>query len=307
MGYIRYGVELQIPYQSRRRYGLSFSYISALVCAKSASRYVADIPTFVHSYIVTNIIPDLAPLISLAHNLTNCGISPHLNHTLLSSTAAQNSTPYLLYSNAGIWSWAPGQPTNDSTSRGSNNNDDNNDLYRCATTSVSTGLWSVSDCSTRLPAACRSVSHPYNWTVTSHDISYGSAAEACGNEYVFAAPMTALENAYLTKRIRESRRDGRVWVDFNALNIEACWVMGGPNAICPYGNGQGYDDLERRTILVCLLHHFFPFAPYWSNDLCLYLFHANHSVILGPHHSRYHRPDNQRIDSFRQDGRKPKE
>lgn len=77
-------------------------------------------------------------------------------------------------------------------------------------------------------------------------------------------PRTALENSYLTKRIREGgqrvenepgRDDGigrgRVWVDFNSLDTLGCWVTGGPNATCPYRNGGvEEDELSRRIILV---------------------------------------------------------
>jgi hypothetical protein len=81
-----------------------------------------------------------------------------------------------------------------------------------------------------------------------------------------------LENSYLTQRIRNGAPsttsggggdggsnngddDGRVWVDFNALDVQGCWVMGGPNATCPWTNrGIGdEDEITRRYILVCLI------------------------------------------------------
>jgi hypothetical protein len=79
-----------------------------------------------------------------------------------------------------------------------------------------------------------------------------------------------LENSYLTKRAREGRRDdengdsadggmdaGKIWIDFNSLDTEGCWVMGGPNATCPYTNGMGFEDeMTRRVILVRLPHPF---------------------------------------------------
>lgn len=44
----------------------------------------------------------------------------------------------------------------------------------------------------------------------------------------------------------------RVWVNFNALDAEGCWVSGGERAVCPYGTGSGFEsELQRRTILVC--------------------------------------------------------
>jgi hypothetical protein len=59
-----------------------------------------------------------------------------------------------------------------------------------------------------------------------------------------------LENAYLGRRVRTGSDDGgdreeggqrRVWVDFNALDAEGCWVSGGERAVCPYGTGSGFD------------------------------------------------------------------
>ena len=63
---------------------------------------------------LSNVQPDTSALISLTRNLTDCGISPVLNHTLLGSTASQNATTYLAFTNATIWSWLPSEPRNTS-------------------------------------------------------------------------------------------------------------------------------------------------------------------------------------------------
>jgi hypothetical protein len=117
------------------------------------------------------------------------------------------------------------------------------------------GRWVVSDCSQKYYAACRaSNSQPYNWTITTYPISYSYASQACPNYYDFAAPRTALENSYLTQAMRDSYHDSDghgVWVDFNSLDVQDCWVTGGQNATCPYKNSLSQaDDLKRKTVLV---------------------------------------------------------
>ncbi len=40
-------------------------------------------------------------------------------------------------------------------------------------------------------------------------------------------------------------------MDFNSLDVEACWTTGGANATCPYSQTlEQTDDLRRRIILV---------------------------------------------------------
>lgn len=42
-----------------------------------------------------------------------------------------------------------------------------------------------------------------------------------------------------------------VWVDFNSLDFNGCWVTGGPNATCPYSNSLSeQDELKKKVILV---------------------------------------------------------
>ncbi|KAG4435668.1 hypothetical protein IFR05_008863, partial [Cadophora sp. M221] len=84
-------------------------------------------------------------------------------------------------------------------------------------------------------------------------VSYSFASSNCPSEYTFAAPRTALENAYLTLAMRRSDRDfdgHGAWVDFNSLDVEGCWTTGGPNATCPYRETVGEEnDLQKRVIL----------------------------------------------------------
>ncbi|KAH7314215.1 hypothetical protein BKA65DRAFT_516365 [Rhexocercosporidium sp. MPI-PUGE-AT-0058] len=196
---------------------------------------------------------DITPFLNLTSSTTNCGISPHLNRTLLSTSANTNSTPYSLFARSAIWSWFPNEPQNASTTPSSPSSD--SQIFRCAISNKDRdGRWIVDDCSAKRYAACRARDEPYNWTLAPVAVSYSFADENCPEEYDFAAPRTALENAYLTLAMRRSDRDfdgHGAWVDFNSLDVEGCWTTGGPNATCPYKEAVGEaNDLEKRVILV---------------------------------------------------------
>ncbi|CZR62431.1 related to Lectin C-type domain protein [Phialocephala subalpina] len=195
----------------------------------------------------TSSTSDLFPLLNLTSNETNCGISPLLNATLLNVTARDNFIPYQNYSYAAIWSWALGEPKSYN-----NSGVDNSSLYRCATANIDLlGRWVVADCSQKYYAACRAQGQPYNWTITTYPISYTYADQACQDGYTFAAPRTALENTYLNQAMRDSHRDNSAWVDFNSLDVNMCWTVGGPNATCPYTDTLAQeDDFRKRVILV---------------------------------------------------------
>lgn len=84
------------------------------------------------------------------------------------------------------------------------------------------------------------------------DLKQGYADEACTDGYSFAVPRTALENAYLTQAIRtssEARSEtlGNVWVDFNDLSNDQCWVIGA-DTTCPWL--QESSDIQTRDIVV---------------------------------------------------------
>lgn len=192
---------------------------------------------------------NITSLLNLTSNLTNCGISPILNVTLLNSTARDNYIPYQNFSYSTIWSWAPSEPRNYTSGDASSSS-----LFRCATlNSDLNNRWVVQDCSEKYYASCRADGQPYNWTITTYPISYSYAPQACPDSYAFAAPRTALENAYLGQAVRDARRDydgHGVWVDFNSLSVRGCWVMGGPNATCPYDNVGTASTDDKRQILV---------------------------------------------------------
>ncbi|KAF7868538.1 hypothetical protein EAF04_005069 [Stromatinia cepivora] len=212
----------------------------------------ANIPNFDYP---THSNSNLTTLLNLTSSLTNCGISPTLNTTLLNTTANTNNNPYKSYAHSTIWSWAPNEPRNSSSSSSSSNNDL---LFRCATLRTTTNHWHVTDCSTKLYAACRAPSQPYNWTLTSYPISYSYASQACPSPYTFSSPRTALENTHLTQTIRtlspsrdlDPTTDAKIWLDFNSLDTKNCWTAGGPNATCPYGDHRLLDDIREREVIV---------------------------------------------------------
>ncbi|KAH0556515.1 hypothetical protein GP486_005597, partial [Trichoglossum hirsutum] len=166
----------------------------------------------------------LDPALNLTANLALCGISPLLNSTLLNSTALQDPTC--------------SHHSDDSSSSSS-------PLFRCTTTDSSVnGRWKVDDCSQRYPVACRIDSRPYDWRITDDATIYSLANEVCPSGSTFSAPRTGLENMYLWRRLLDrrdaaNRAGGVVWIDFNSIDMEGCWVTGGPNATCPYFDDTG--------------------------------------------------------------------
>jgi len=128
-----------------------------------------------------------------------------LNVTLQNYTAHNSYIPYQNYSYSTIWSWAPNEPKNYSSS---DPNASSDSLFRCATANIDLGgHWVVADCSSKFYAACRARNQPYNWTITSYAVSYSFADAACPVDHDFAAPRTALENSYLRQAMRRSDTD----------------------------------------------------------------------------------------------------
>lgn len=169
---------------------------------------------------------DLMVPIPAITNLTSCGISPILNQTLAGKTAGQNPLPYAAYVRSTLWSFAPGEPLNDT----SNTNN------RCVVMSTSphAGRWRVKDCNSRHRAACRASGEPYNWQVSTQNSDYNGGDSACTAPYSFSVPHTALENAHLLAALRAtSNPNDPIFINLNARNVPECWVEG-TNGTCPY-------------------------------------------------------------------------
>ena len=179
-----------------------------------------------------------------ASNLTDCGISPILNTTLLNASADIKPMPYKSYAMSTIWSWAPDQPRNFGTS-----DDDQDDGFanRCAVLNATSTRWQAHSCDNSHHVTCRADNgNPFDFRIADASTAYDKAENACRGDVQFAVPRTALENSFLASKWREYRsehdvEDELLWVDFNDLDIEDCWVIG-QNSTCPYQDqkvGQG--------------------------------------------------------------------
>ena len=195
---------------------------------------------------------------NLAPNLTSCGISPVLNASLTLLGASNNITPWRTLARAAIWNWAPGEPRN--ISAPGTDLDAPESQYRCAYFDASTksspgaGRWFVQDCLHSYRVACRINNAPYNWTLSSESAPYGSAPAVCPENSTFDVPRTGLENTYLYEHVlsvqagSESSDPQGVWINFNSLDMRACWVTTGPNGTCPYFEDPG--AMQNRQVLV---------------------------------------------------------
>lgn len=190
----------------------------------------------------------------VTNNITSCGISPVLNDTLLNDTADVNVQPYKQFAYNSFWSWAPEQPkqySNESSADLFNSDDQNmsGKDFRCAMFNASMGgRWEATFCQNRLPAACRARNSPYAWQVPPARSTYGLARDSCPEGHIFAVPRNALENRHLLAMVQQARaRDEKasqsVWIDFNSLDAESCWVVG-INSTCPYSKPENQNRGE---------------------------------------------------------------
>ena len=204
----------------------------------------------------------LDTLRSLVSNLASCGISAILNLTLANQTADVNVLPYVQFVQSTVWNWAPDEPRNVSLPDATGRSDENTrGLFRCALMDTSTASaasrWRVEYCNIRHRAACRIANEPYLWRLSNDSVPYAAAELACQDNSSFSVPRTALENKYLYQHIfsrTEPSRSGLsgdgsgVWLNFNSLDMEACWTTAGSDGTCPYFVGE--QILRARTVLV---------------------------------------------------------
>ncbi|KFY74494.1 hypothetical protein V499_05480, partial [Pseudogymnoascus sp. VKM F-103] len=185
------------------------------------------------------------PTNSTLTSLTTCGISPHLN-TTLTAPASTWPLPYRSFALSTHWSWAPSEPTNYSMTL----SPANAALMRCAVASPS-GSWAVASCADKYFIACRS--SPFNWSISDHPVAFPFAASACPHGTTFVAPASALENAYLAQAQQDTHRDydrRGVFVAFNSVQVDGCWVIGDADAECPYDRVTLLSFAREREIVV---------------------------------------------------------
>jgi len=175
-------------------------------------------------------------------NLTSCGLSPFINTTISSASADKAPLPYAAFVQSTLWSWAPGEPQNVSSTPN-----------RCAVMHIAApypGRWFTADCSEQHRVACQDPSKPYNWTISQSSTRYFDADAACASPLVFSVPHTALENAHLLSSSSSSSMPDSdsqpIFVNLNSLDIDACWVTS-INGTCPY---LPTTDTDRTRVVV---------------------------------------------------------
>lgn len=205
-----------------------------------------------NSWAVTAINSTNPPNLSYAaDNLTTCGISQILNTTINSITADTVPDPYQDFGNQAIFSWTYGEPQNDS-SAGPNTKS----KFRCAlmvSNDTYRGHWRVEYCSNKYRAICREANSPYQWRISGFTVPYDRGDSACMGNSSFDVPRTGLENSYLYNKILHDAQDdpsllNGVWINFNSLAVENCWITTGVNGSCPYY--QTSDATHSRQILI---------------------------------------------------------
>lgn len=72
----------------------------------------------------------------------------------------------------------------------------------------------------------------YAWALTEASHTYYELESQCPTNHTFAVPRTALENRYLLQAV-ERAGEQRVFINFNSLATEHCWVSG-VHSSCPY-------------------------------------------------------------------------
>lgn len=185
----------------------------------------------------------LSVRLAQASNLTDCGISPILNTTLLNATADTKPTPYRSYVMSTIWSWAADQPRNFGSSDSPDQTQDAGFPNRCAVLNATSTRWQAHACAASHHVTCRANNgNPFDFRIADASTAYDKAENACRGDVQFAVPRTSLENSFLVSAWRSYRSDHDVedellWVDFNDLDIASCWVIG-QNSTCPYQDTQ---------------------------------------------------------------------
>lgn len=210
-------------------------------------------------------ISTLGQLSDMVTNLTECGLSPNLNDTLLGVTADKDIAAYRNISLSASWAWAAGEPRDSLTENAEDSPD------RCAILDLSTGArWEAIGCGETRRAACRVYNLPFTWKLSTEATSFSNAGGACPENTTFSVPRTGLENTYFYRYLLSLESDNtldstspdpemrQVWVDFNSLDIASCWVKGGPEARCPYASDP--QQLQKKTVLV---------ATIWGIVICV--------------------------------------
>lgn len=96
--------------------------------------------------------------------------------------------------------------------------------------------------------ACRRNGALYDFAISGQRSDYAGAS--CPGDSMFDVPRTGLQNTYLlrawqTERSEDDRPDELLWLNFNNIDSELCWVRG-QNSTCPYVRRAS----NNRTVVV---------------------------------------------------------
>ena len=202
----------------------------------------------------------MGSLTNLISDMTGCGMAPILNTTLFGKTADEDVDHYRNMSLSTGWAWAIGEPDGADTGGGTN---DQAPFNRCAVTDLSLGgRWRATNCTEERRAACRVGNSPFSWALSSDVAEYDHVGDGCPSGSSFAVPRTGLENHYLYEYLLAQDKSvidpastnltsREVYINFNSIDVTACWVSGGPGASCPYAANP--QQIERKTVLVAVV------------------------------------------------------
>ncbi|KAJ5243406.1 uncharacterized protein N7469_001733 [Penicillium citrinum] len=202
----------------------------------------------------------MGSLTNLVSDMTGCGMAPILNTTLFGKTADEDVDHYRNVSLSTGWAWAIGEPEGADTGGGTN---DQAPFNRCAVTDLSLGgRWRATNCTEERRAACRVGNSPFSWALSSDVAEYKNVGDGCPSGSSFAAPRTGLENHYLYEYLVAQDKSvidpastnltsREIYIDFNSIDVTACWVSGGSDATCPYAANP--QQIERKTVLVAVV------------------------------------------------------
>ncbi|KAI8994678.1 hypothetical protein BDB01DRAFT_773666 [Pilobolus umbonatus] len=159
-------------------------------------------------------IPKIS-LLSMNENINkaiSCNYSPLFMH-------AKDSTSLNTNIASTLWSWDIDEP------------DSYDSSMRCTVMQTSTGRWKVNDCSESLPIACRRVTNPNEWIITTESYNYDElTAHICPDDYIPDVPRVSSQNTLLHEYMiahNIASTHEKVWLNLNmAFHGESCWVVG---------------------------------------------------------------------------------
>ncbi|KAH3674517.1 hypothetical protein WICPIJ_009555 [Wickerhamomyces pijperi] len=196
------------------------------------------------------------------HNLITNGYSPILNHTI-----PEISDIATIFGNS-LWSWGQGEPlfVTEAMKRYSNDTGYIQEAYKCASMSLN-GSYQVANCYEEKYYILRDVHDRLNWTLSSQKSSYfhiyqvsddGDADNDDKSKRKFNVPKDSLERMavvlYLNSLENVNFED--FWIDLNSINVDNCWVTGGPYASCPYeivSSNRNFVEMLVAASLCCLI------------------------------------------------------